>query len=821
MSFDVQFYDDNWVSYASAVLGLELSRGFGDEAALTAWPAEVSILLSNVDARFSPSSGQFINTPSVGQRVRVLWDATVLFAGVVQDIRAEAGRYGERVVSVTCSDWLARLQRRRVLLPRFDDLRTDEAVRRVFAAAMRTAQAQGEIIFNGRPAVSESAFINGQPYLFVDTPANAYEVARGTATDGSQAAQNLAAAINDDVAVGGYGSGTARHPLVTAEFVPGTGVPATDTLEQTATGDPAGDNNLNLALYYEDPYTPVITTRRYLAQRFTATLTGELQSVQVYLHYYTQLTAAGQSTTHRVRVELYSENESGLPGTKLAEQVITRTFTYPETGLWNGWETASFTTPPAVQAGAPYWVVLRVLQPTFVGFSLAGWYAIGWNGTGSAASPWGYARYVTPDAPYWLRLDGYGARMKVTMQEFATSRVKLTAVSPGAWGNALTLQVTGTAMARSGPTLTGGTDAAEVSCETGDVVISTLARTEEPQNVLALLEQVTQTEYGRLYVDAAGTLQFRNRRWLASRTTAATAVTLDNSFQTLEFAPLTENLLNRVRIIYTPARALTSGVLARASSSITVPGRGSSQASGSARWNLFQSPTSSVGTTSVTLPYLEQTSGERLLARSVATPVPNTDYTVTDDRGGGGFDYTNTGRVHLSVAPAATGVLVTLTNSATGQLYVHNLQVRGTGELVRDQQLTALENTQSQEAYGLYEADVQLPFEVQSADVIAQMLGLHLLSRHSVPRLRVRRIVAEAIDNPALLTLEVGDVVRVVDDLLNLDARVIVLGIRIAYHAGDNSLPVEWLVYDTDNYTYWRLGDATYGRLGTTTRLAL
>jgi hypothetical protein len=819
MSFDVQFYEDDWVSYASAVLALELSRGFGDEAVLTAWPAEVSILLSNVDQRFSPVSAQFINTPRIGQRVRVLWNTTVLFTGFVQDIQADAGRYGERVVSVTCSDWLAQLQRRRVLLPRFDDLRTDEAVRRALAAALRTDQAWGAILFSGRPAAGESVWVNGQQYLFVDTPASAYEVARGTATDGSQAAQNLAAAINDDVAAGGYGSGTARHPLVTAEFIPGSGTPATDTLEQTASGSPVGDSNLTLALYYESNGS--ISYRRYLSQRFTASLTGELQTVQVYMHYLTQLVFAGSSVTHRVRVEVYTETASGLPGEKLAEQVLSRTFTHPETGLWDGWETVNFTAPAVVQAGARYWIVLRVLVPTFVGFTLSGWYSIGWNGTGGAPAPWGYARYSTPDAPYWTLIDGYGTRMKATIQEFSTSRVRLTAAAPGAWGNDLTLQVTGTAMSRSGPTLTGGTDAAEVSCETGDVVISTLARTEEPQNVLALLEQVTQTEYGRLYVDAAGTLQFRNRRYPARQPTAATAVTLDNSFQTLEFAPLTENLLNRVRIIYAPARALTSGVLARASSSITVPGRGSSQASGSARWNLFQSPTSSVGTTSVMLPYLEQNSGERLLARSVATPVPNTDYTVTDDRGGGGFDYTNTGRVHLSVAPAATGVLVTLTNSATGQLYVHNLQIRGTGELVRDQQLTVLENTQSQEAYGLYEADVQLPFEVQSADVIAQMLGLHLLSRHSVPRLRVRRIVVEAIDNPTLLTLEVGDVVRVVDDLLNLDARVIVLGIRIAYHAGDNSLPVEWLVYDTDNYTYWRLGDATYGRLSTTTRLAL
>lgn len=820
MSFDVQFYEDSWVSYASEVLRLSVARGFGEENSHAAWPADVSVVLNNTRQRFQVVSQQFVSTPRVGQAMRILWNGTALFTGTVTDIRPAAGLFGERTVEVVCSDVLARLQRQRVLLPRFDDLKTDEAVRRVFAAAMRTAQAQGEITFNGRPAAHNSAIINGQQYLFVDTPASAYEVARGTATDGSQAAQNLAAAVNDDVAVGGYGSGTTRHPLVTAEFVPGSGTPATNNLEQTANGSPVGDSNLTLALYYESDGS--ISYRRYLAQRFTATLTGELQTVQVYLHYLTQLAFSGSSVTHRVRVEVYTENASGLPGEKLAEQTLTHTFTYPETGLWDGWETVNFTAPAVVQNGARYWIVLRVLQPTFNGFSLVGWYSIGWNGTGSAPSPWGYARYITPDAPYWQSLDGYGTRMKVTLQEFSTSRVRLTAASPGTWGNNLTLVVTGTAMVRSGPTLTGGADASGVNTETGDVTIATLAGATEPHNVLALLEQIALSEYGRLYVDADGVVQFRNRRWLFAQTTMPVTLTLDNAFDALEFTSLTEGMLNRVVLTFTPARTLSAGVLARASSSVQVPGRGSSQASGSPRWNLFEPQVPAPGRSSVTLPYLNPDSGERLLARSVLTPVAGTDYTVTDDASGSGYDYTNTGRVHVSVAAAATGVSVTLTNSATGALYVHDLQVRGVGDLLRETQSIVLENTQAQEEYGLYETTLSFPFELQNADTIAETIGLYLLGRYSAPRLRLRRVVVDALANHNALLLEIGDVVHVLDAQLGLDQRVVVLGIEFSYDAtGERRIPVTLLVHDTDGYAYWRLGDSTFGRLSNTTRLAL
>lgn len=69
--------------------------------------------------------------------------------------------------------------------------------------------------------------------------------------------------------------------------------------------------------------------------------------------------------------------------------------------------------------------------------------------------------------------------------------------------------------------------------------------------------------------------------------------------------------------------------------------------------------------------------------------------------------------------------------------------------------------------------------------------------------------------------IELGDVISVTDRQLNIHGqKYMVTGISYGFNA-TRTLRVEFSVRPLDDMTYWLLGDATYGALGVTTRLAV
>ena len=797
-----------WIPLSN-VLSVAVRRGMTDGEERVAEPGEATVVVDNASGSHSPASDGTYGVPvAVGQTVRVKHDSVVEFTGAVTHITPAPGAFGERTVTIQASDLLGLLQVRRVSMPVFEGVALDEAVRRVVATAMRQRAASRAILVNSLPAEGDTVGIGGQVYTFRTTPTAAYEVARGSS--GTQtAAQSLTAAINEDAQTGGYGTGTRRHPLVTAEYLPGGSGGTT-----VYTRD---ESDLEPGPTWEYVYKQLLggSAERWLAQRWTPASGGELLSVEMYIYYPPVITRPGTGITARLRAEIYTEAANGLPGTKLAEKLITRSWSYPQTGEWSGWELWPFDMPVNVSANTTYWVVLRPLAPILSGdWQLSDWYAE-WDGTDNASDVWGMAVYQSGDG--WRFIGGTpSSRMKVTFGEPAISRVLITAVCPGLWGDGITLVKTGTAITLTGGALFGGQDYSGLTTDSSQIVLSRFAPRADDATVSSLLRGLVDTEYGVLYCGKDNTLQFRNRLWRAYRVTTDPVLTL-SEYTSLDVRGAGDRMLNRISIQYTPHRVLGEGVLAQSDTSIPVPGRGTGAGSYE-RWNLSTPPANAQGSKTITLRYTD-VAGGRLVGRQVYTPVPGTDYTVTDAPDGSGYNYTNTGRVRLSTALASSGVEVTLTNTAMGTLYVHALRVRGVGDVVYDQQQAMLEDTLSQELYGVYDAQYALAHEIVSASVYAESVARHLLARHSIPRVAVERVTVDPRAVPTIWSVDIGDLIQIEDAIVGT-RRALVMGVEWSAEAG-RPQTVTLVLYDTHGRTYWRVGHATYGKLGKTTRLAI
>ena len=782
--FTVELSDaGNWLELTADVLSVSVARGFSDPDDLVATPADVTVVLSNSDGRYSPDSWQYRN-PAVGQALRIRRNTTVVFTGTIERIQPAAGRFGERTVTLYCSDLLSFLRRTRPRLARAERITTNEAAARIVASAFGMPYATGSITITGAPAVNDWVEIGGRRYTFVINPSAAYEVARGASAN--EAATALAAAINDDQQDATlYGSSTRRHPLVAATVEPGAPASGSVTLSKTASDSVWAE--------WKSPGMQLepsgVVYARQSAQRFTAPENGAVESISLYVGYSVELLKAGDSVTHKLKLRICAETESGLPGDVLGEKTLTRQFTYPQTGIWEGWETWTLDSPVQVYEGLNYWVILEPLKLTTAGFSLYGWYGVRWNGTTSDSDPWGVALKSTGQP--WAAVSGTpGLMMQVTINKATSAAVRLSAVERGAHGNQIALSKASAALTLSGAAMSGGQDYSGLQADSGMSTLDVFAPLSEDADALSWLAGVVESEQGRLYCDADNVLRFRNRDWLFSRQNATATVTIDNSFADMELVDAGDRLINRAIVRYTPPRTLTSGVLARANMPLEVPG-GAQNLTGQVRWNGAQPRVNAQGVRTFAIPFNEKTT-----ASEVYTPVPGTDYTVTDSRDGSGYNYTSGKRLRMSVAVNTNNVEVTCTNTALGSLYVHNLQIRGTGQIFDEEQQVAREVPDSIALYGVYEYDAEIPYSTLNAQVLAEALANYILYRSAYPRVSVLSVTVDAIEDGAFTDIEIGDVVNIKDGIVG-ETTAVVLGIQIDYSAGDATLPVKLLLYDT------------------------
>jgi hypothetical protein len=211
--------------------------------------------------------------------------------------------------------------------------------------------------------------------------------------------------------------------------------------------------------------------------------------------------------------------------------------------------------------------------------------------------------------------------------------------------------------------------------------------------------------------------------------------------------------------------------------------------------------------------------GERCGALDVAEPVPFTDYLVDENRDGVG-NYTGTEWFTMGFEAEATRAKVTMTNTATGALYVTFFQIRGKPIRTYDPVVIEVEDETSQAAYQVQAVTLDLPMVAD--DVFAQAYGEYLVGRFKTPTLDA---VSVTVKNRAVfgdvnvLGLELMDKVAVTDAQTGLAAAEHWIR-AVEYEIGGGGVwSATFHLERADDRQYWLLEREGYGELGSTTRL--
>lgn len=406
----------------------------------------------------------------------------------------------------------------------------------------------------------------------------------------------------------------------------------------------------------------------------------------------------------------------------------------------------------------------------------------------------------------------------VTASWNGVTAITIMAVVPGAWGNSLFAErvTSGTPFAVGFAGGSGGLTLADTGILTLEVAADRWNAAET--NAMTALQDIVDSEQGLLWGHAPGGLTFRNQQYLFTRAGVAPALVIDDQMSDLDGGLSVDTVWNRVTVTYTPRGTTSSGVIAKANNVIEVPG-----VWGSERYNPSDPVTA--GMVVVRIPAVDPGTGRLVGIESVELPlVAGVNYTVNDRQDGSGFDYTASGRITTSVAVTGTELEVSFKNTAGGSLYVRGLTINGTAFIAYDEQQVLLDDATSQAAYGRRPVAVNLPFPSQNAFTFAQLLAGYLLSRYKDPAYEVNALTFQAvaeIGGVHLYSLGIGSVIQVTETQTGLSgAKFMIAGLSLTAEAGQRPV-LTWRLRSLDNTTYWILEHATYGLLGTTTRLAL
>lgn len=373
----------------------------------------------------------------------------------------------------------------------------------------------------------------------------------------------------------------------------------------------------------------------------------------------------------------------------------------------------------------------------------------------------------------------------------------------------------------SGRTFSGGEDGPvnAISYETGQRTFSVAADTWDTKNTTAMraVIDVTESEYGFFWAARDGTLTFKNATWQFGLFDDTPALTLSSHHTDMVAGMRLNDIYNRISVRYQPRALLAEGVVARGSAVIDVPpGKGKVR-------QIRTNPSDDLLGDEVTvqLRYVDPSTGQTIGAEDLITPlVAGTDYIVKNRLD---EDVSDMGYIRTGVADTGSGCDVTFANLRKAWLTIHDLQVRGVGIVTYDPQDTTLDDETSQNAYGRRPLLVTLPLEASDAQAFSEALAKYLMDQFKAPAYRVEAVSFSnepVVNGVNVLSVELGDLLDVTEAQTGVaNQRLLVVG--AIYSFRENQINVMLRTRRVDTQTYWILGDATYGVLGSTTRLAI
>lgn len=807
------------------LMELDTNLGITEPMERIAQVGTCAMVLSNLDKRFSPdyAAGPYFGKwkPGLPVRIEIVDGMTLypIFYGVTAAIRPTTGEYGERTATIDCVDAIARLQDHTLNLPLLEDRRADELAQIILAETWRSGRATGQVTFSGLPAVDNTITVDGITYTFkasVSTTPNQVKIGASI----EECADNLLAALNGADGDGSlYGEGTERPERSTAEpnRTYNRAVLADRPVRYYRMGEPSGTTMVDAGSNGRDG------TYHGVAIAQPGALAGDPNTAALFdgVNDYCSmpvLDLAGRSFTLEGWIK--PVDHSGPTN-------------YMIFGMWKSWATGEWGDLLLASngqmifrfgGGASYladvgtftfgtWQHVAVVYDHAA--STLTMYRNGAPVSGALVSgpPTGFTARDIPITLGWAvhSSNFYGGNLDEMALYYAplpASRIKAhydaRAVAPGAlisarthgaYGNAITLAKTGANIAVSGSTLTGGAnrDPSLTMAETGRQTFALAGdRWNADVNALTAMQDVVESEFGLFWCRPNGVMEVRNRDYEFRQSIVSGVLTLNSEQNELEIVDHTEVLYNRITTRYTPRRTLLEGVIARANNTVTIPAR-----SGNERWTSrdldpaqYEKPED--GLVMVRLPYVEAGSGRLIGARSLRLPLERgVDIRVGDRSDGSNsseYDYTYDPSWKASVVATGSGVEVSFSNSAIGNLYATGLQVRGEGIVAQDEQEIVADDAASIEVHGRRELSLSLPLVNEMA--FAQVLARLLLRRHKDARTQVRLIGfngALEIGSFKLFSLTMGHVITLSDAQTGMTAkRYLVTGvkhhIRSRYH---------------------------------------
>lgn len=325
---------------------------------------------------------------------------------------------------------------------------------------------------------------------------------------------------------------------------------------------------------------------------------------------------------------------------------------------------------------------------------------------------------------------------------------------------------------------------------------------QENSNVLTEGQRLMQSEYGRLYTKADGTLKMESRH---SRSYSGTpTITLQDADIRNFNVNYPLQVTNVVRAVAYP-RAVDTGLTTIFSLNGTPPGI-------------------SPGTTARFIcPYVDPTQNSaRIGATSVATPTSSDgDFVFNSVSDGSGTNLTSSFSVTSSIGADAT-LLKIVNNHASLVGYPTTLRIRGISLTTYKPITTIQTSTSSVDSYG--QTTITLDMKYQSDSAIADALGNWIVGLWGQPRAYDCKVTF-CPNSPlntqdlflAAFTYDIGTSVQVVEGVNGTFTRWID-GVEMVLLSGQ-ILEVTWYLSYGDVGVYWRLDNAAFP-LGTNTALA-
>lgn len=782
----------------------------GQSGARTANVGTCEITLLNDDRRFSPRNttstlyGKLLPMKPVKITATNGADTWVVFTGWTWKIAPQPDKHGSRQATISCIDNMGLLQASNIDIPLREDVLSSQLAKDVINYALKAPIANGWFAFVGNLSDNETVTVNGTVYRAKTTPAqvNDFQIGASASTGRYDTIRALVAAINGWDNGGLYFTGTTRPTGVGARLNDSSYQIIQDSapVRYYRFGEAAGTTAYDLGgngangTYVGSPTLGV--TGAITADSDTAiSLDGTARYVSI-----PSLDISNRSFA----ISFWFNPDATPPNNQdlfsaFSAFAANQAFYIRYNSSGNGIVSAEFYSGAQVTSGtltAGTWYLISVVYDYSGGLltlyingavvdftNLAGPYTGATPTMQIAAFTAAGATYVKGDMDdfaLWLRLvdadellDQYTARASAPYPG-----VYIFSLLRGVIGNSYTLAEATTNVAITGANLTGGADTtlAGLSIETGLRTFPYAGDGWEgdTMNALSAIGQIVDSERGRFYVKRDGTATFENyAKGFTTYSTTPALVTSglfnNDTVVTLEGVLSADEAWNAVTVRYKPRTELTTGVVAKASSTIKVPGRWGTQSSDPNRdkpWFDNGRPVGDPGQTVITLPYTDPDTGQRIGAKDLTAPlVATTDWTANEAQDGTGTDYTTYSpqQLFFTLAPKASAVDVYIKNTALGILYIRHLQVRGTKLLRYNTETIIREDVDSIALYGRNNMQIGLPLESDAN--FATAIAEYELSRNSTPLWRPRiagfRNLTQDDTGNKVLDVELGDVILI------------------------------------------------------------